>query len=205
MSKSLRRCLASVAIAALIAGSGAIAHSDVAHAASDEPTLDPVFEVFPHEGNLVNFWDSWGARRSGGRRHQGTDIMSPQGTAIRTVADGVVTEMGRSRLSGFFIRVAHEGGWMTVMMHLNNDLLGHDNGEGGTWSAFFPTLMVGDVVSAGQILGYVGDSGNAEGTRPHTHFELRIDGHKVNPYSYLLDAWNRERRFVDPGGEVLSF
>lgn len=205
MPTSLRRCLASIAIAVMIASAGTIAHTDAAHAVSEETPAEPVFEVFPHEGNLVNFWDSWGARRSGGRRHQGTDIMSPQGTPIRAVADGVVTELGWSRLSGFFIRVAHDGDWMTVMMHLNNDLLGHDNGEGGTWSAFFPTLLEGDAVSAGQILGYVGDSGNAEGTRPHTHFELRIGDQKVNPYPFLLDVWNRERRFVDPAGDLLSF
>ncbi len=71
---------------------------------------------------------------------------------------------------------------------------GTDDGEGGTWTAFYPTLMEGDAVRAGQVIGYVGDSGNAEGTRPHTHFELKHDGKKRNPYPYLMDVLKRENR-----------
>lgn len=167
-------------------------------AASPEEEPDVVFDVFPVDSQSITFWDSWGAARSGGRRHQGTDIMADRGLPIVAVADGVVTEMGEARLSGYFIRVEHDGGWMTVAMHLNNDTFGTDDGLGGTWSAFYPTLMVGDEVTAGQVLGYVGDSGNAEGTRPHAHFELRIDGAKVNPYPYLVDVWKRQRRLAIP-------
>lgn len=167
----------------------------------DQPTHDIVFEVFPHVGAASNFWDSWGARRSGGRRHKGVDILSPKGAPVVAVADGVIAEMGTSRLSGYFIRLQHEGDWMTVMMHLNNDTFGTDDGAGGSWSAFHPTLMVGDQVEAGQIIGYVGDSGNAEGTTPHTHFELRYDGEKVNPYPYLAAAWRRHFRLPLPTGQ----
>jgi murein DD-endopeptidase MepM/ murein hydrolase activator NlpD len=204
MSHILRRGFAPVAIALMFVGVWSVAGPRPAVASLAEVSPEPTFEVFPNAGTLVNFWDSWGAPRSGGRQHEGIDIMSPRGTPIRAVADGVVTEMGYSTMSGYFIRVDHEGGWTTVMMHLNNDLLGQDEGKGGTWSAFFPTLMVGDAVTAGQILGYVGDSGNAEGTRPHAHFELRYDGKKVNPYPYLSDAWLREQRFILPVGDTLS-
>jgi murein DD-endopeptidase MepM/ murein hydrolase activator NlpD len=148
--------------------------------------------VFPHDTAAVSFYDSWGSRRSGGRRHKGTDIISPRGTEVLAVAAGVVTEMSRSRLSGYFIRIEHEDDWTTSYLHLNNDTLGTDDGEGGEWTAFFPTLMEGDEVIAGQVIGYVGDSGNAEGTVPHTHFEVNHDGHKENPYDYLEDAWLRE-------------
>jgi murein DD-endopeptidase MepM/ murein hydrolase activator NlpD len=168
--------------------------------ASSTEHEDIVFDVFPHQGQGVDFWNSWGARRSGGRRHKGIDIMSPRGTKIVAVTDGVVTAMGWHRMSGYFIRVQHTDGWMSVYMHLNNDILGTDNGEGGTWSAFAPLLKEGDAVKAGAVIGYVGDSGNAEGTRPHTHFELRNGDTKVNPHQYLQDAWDRQQRLLSVAG-----
>lgn len=161
---------------------------------------DIVLEVFPHEGEAVSFWNSWGAKRPGGRRHQGIDIMSPRGTKVVAVSDGVVTAMGWHRMSGYFIRVLHADEWMSVYMHLNNDTLGTDDGQGGTWSAFAPLLQEGDTVQAGDLIGYVGDSGNAEGTRPHTHFELRYGDTKVNPNQYLRDAWNRRQWSAMAGG-----
>ncbi|MDJ0791914.1 MAG: M23 family metallopeptidase [Acidimicrobiia bacterium] len=157
-----------------------------------------VMTAFPHDTTAVNFWDSWGARRSGGRRHKGTDIMSPRGTEVVAVADGVITDFGEGRLSGYFIKVDHGDGWATAYMHLNNDTIGTDDGEGGLWTAINPNLAVGDEVRAGDVVGYVGDSGNAEGTQPHTHFELKYDGEKINPYPYLADVWERERRLPAP-------
>jgi len=156
------------------------------------------FTVFPHLGDEVAFRDSWGARRPGGRRHEGTDIISPRGTPIVAVADGTVTRLGNSRASGYNIRIDHGNGWATSYLHLNNDTIGTDDGEGGTWTAFYPTLMEGDTVTAGQVIGYVGDSGNAEQTVPHTHFALSFDGTKTNPYPYLQHVFERERRFIDP-------
>jgi murein DD-endopeptidase MepM/ murein hydrolase activator NlpD len=120
--------------------------------------------------------------------------MSPRGTEIVAVADGVVTKMGWHFMSGYFIRILHDDGWTSVYMHLNNDRFGTDDGEGGPWSAFFPLLMEDATVMAGDVIGYVGDSGNAEGTRTHTHFELRDGDTKVNPYMYLLDAWQRQQQ-----------
>lgn len=199
-SLSLRAVAHAIVAAMLIVV--ALAPSAGATEADDEPVPDMVFEVFPHVGAASNFWDSWGARRSGGRRHKGVDILGQRGAPVVAVADGVVAELGESRLSGYFIRIQHEGDWMTVMMHLNNDTFGTDDGLGGTWSAFYPTLMVGDEVTAGQVLGYVGDSGNAEDTTPHTHFELRFAGEHINPYPYLVDAWRRHFRLPLPSGSA---
>jgi murein DD-endopeptidase MepM/ murein hydrolase activator NlpD len=191
MQRTLLRTLALATTLALITtGIGSITDPAPASASGEDSIF--VLTVFPHDTEDLTFWDSWGARRSGGRRHQGIDIMSPRGTEIVAVADGVVTKLGKSRLSGYFIRLDHADGWATSYMHLNNDTFGTDDGEGGTWTAFFPTLMEGDEVRAGQVIGYVGDSGNAEGTRPHTHFEIKHDGKKTNPYPYLLDALERE-------------
>ena len=177
----------------LVLATFAIAPSAAAAPVEDDFT----FAVFPHDSSAVHFWDSWGARRSGGRRHQGTDIMSPRGTPILAVADGVVTAFGEARLSGYYIRLDHGGGWATSYMHLNNDTLGTDDGEGGLWTAVHPLLTVGSEVVAGQVIGYVGDSGNAEGTQPHTHFEVKYEGRKLNPYPYLRDVWDRSLRLPD--------
>jgi len=150
---------------------------------------DFVVEVFPHGDNPVEFRDTWGARRSGGRRHKGTDILSPRGTPIVAVADGTVVFMGKQRLSGYCIKIEHGNGWMTTSMHLNNDTPGTDDGRGGDETAFAPGLAVGDRVEAGQLIGWVGDSGNAEQTTTHTHFELKHGDTKLNPYPYLAAAW----------------
>jgi murein DD-endopeptidase MepM/ murein hydrolase activator NlpD len=146
-------------------------------------------EVFPHPSGDVTFRDTWGARRSGGRRHAGIDILSPRGTPIVAVASGVVIFMGEQRLSGYVMKIDHGEGWSTVYMHLNNDDPGTDNGEGGELGAFAPGLYEGAAVEAGQLIGWVGDSGNAEHTTPHTHFELKHDDQKLNPFPYLEKAW----------------
>lgn len=192
-------------VAALVAATLTIvfaALSTPSVAADEAPDDEPfTLTVFLHETSAVNFWDSWGAPRSGGRRHAGTDIMAPRGTPILAVADGVVADFGKARLSGYYIRLDHGGGWRTSYMHLNNDTLGTDDGAGGIWTAVHPLLTIGSEVTAGQVIGYVGDSGNAEGTQPHTHFEISFDGTKLNPYPYLRDVWHRERRSPTCGVE----
>ena len=103
--------------------------------------------------------------------------------------------MRNGNRSGYYIRLSHgDGAWETWYMHLNNDTPGTDDGRGGAEAAYAPGLEVGDFVRAGDVIGYVGDSGNAEWTSPHTHFELHIGDRKVNPYEYLVAA---EQRLVD--------
>lgn len=213
MSHFLRRALSSLVmvftmLGAIPAGaSGALAAS-VATTALPVPAPDPVAEfrlvAFPHETALVHFYDSWGARRSGGRRHRGIDIHSPKGTPIVAVADGVIIHMGSNRLSGWNLKIEHVGGWVSSYVHLNNDNPGSDDGEGGARTAFARGLEIGDAVQAGDVVGYVGDSGNAEHTVPHTHFELRHDGDKLNPYEFLLDAWEEKMRRYHAGGTAVE-
>jgi len=161
-------------------------------ATSASPSVEFVIEAFPHRTADVYFVDSWGARRSGGRRHRGTDIHSPKGTAIVAVADGLVIHRDWNRLSGWNIKIQHRDGWISAYVHLNNDTLGTDDGDGGPERAFAAGLDVGDFVMAGQVIGSVGDSGNAEHTVAHTHFELRFGEEKVNPHPYLVAAWERQ-------------
>jgi len=142
--------------------------------------------VFPVIGD-VQFDDSWGNARSGGRRHQGTDIMAGKMLPVVAVADGVIDWVhDGNRKTCCALGIIHDDGWESFYIHMNNDTPGTDDGQG--WG-FAPGIEEGTRVAAGQLIGWVGDSGNAEGTSPHIHFELhRPDGTKVNPYSSLLAA-----------------
>ena len=179
--------------------------NDPSTSAASDGSPDLVLAAFPHDTSsylhvtaAVRFSDTWGDSRSNGRRrHKGTDIRSPQGTIIVAVADGVITKMAKGRLAGFYIRIDHRDGWATAYMHLSNDTHGTNNNRGGEWTAFHPLLVEGDIVRAGQVIGYVGNSGNAESM--HTHFEITHEGVHLNPYPFLLDVLEREKRL--PSGQ----
>lgn len=155
------------------------------------------FTCFPHAPSETIFHDTWGAPRSGGRGHRGTDIMSPKGTEVRAVADGVVETLGNGPRSGYYVRLTHEGDWESWYMHLANDTPGTDDGRGGAETAYADGLDEGDRVRAGQVIGYVGDSGNAESSGSHTHFELHVGGRAINPYPYLVDVEARAAALLD--------
>ncbi len=147
--------------------------------------------VFPVAGD--NYYsDTWGAPRSGGRTHQGTDIIADKMTPVLAVADGVVywahDEQGGKCCA---LGIRHDDGWASWYIHLNNDTPGTDDGQG--WG-FAPGIGVGSRVTAGQLIGWVGDSGNAEASNvSQLHFELRRpDGAggtvPINPYPSLVAA-----------------
>ncbi len=152
---------------------------------------DEFLPRFPHRGETT-FSNDWGDARSEGRSHRGNDLMSPKMTPIVAIADGVVERMatGRPR-SGNYIVISHADGWSSWYIHLNNDTPGTDDGRATRDQIFAPDLAVGDPVRAGQLIAFVGDSGNAEGSGPHTHFELHRNGRAINPYPYLVGAFDR--------------
>jgi murein DD-endopeptidase MepM/ murein hydrolase activator NlpD len=194
-----------VSLAAVAAIGSATASAPAASAAEagDVAPDDFVLTRFLHEDDIDGFSDTWGAARSGGRRHQGTDVMAPKGTPVVAVADGFVEAMEDGRRSGYYVRLRHADNWVTWYIHLNNDTPGTDDGSGGPEAAFAPGLEVGDFVAAGDVIGYTGDSGNAESRAAHTHFELQHNDRYLNPYPYLQAAWDRLQRELELIDEAL--
>jgi hypothetical protein len=140
---------------------------------------------FPIIGE-TSYRDTFGACRGSGcsRSHQGVDMMAPKMTVIVAVADGTVGWMHNEQ-GGKCCAMAlrHDDGWESWYIHMNNDTPGTDDGQG--WG-FAPGIERGTWVRAGQHIGWVGDSGNAENTAPHLHFELhQPDGTVVNPTPHV--------------------
>lgn len=150
--------------------------------------------IFPVVGE-VRYSDTWGACRGSGcsRRHEGNDLMSAKMTPVVAVADGYIkmvnwssnpNDMNPDRCCT--IALKHDDGWESWYIHLNNDTPGTDD---GTQWGIAEGIVPGVRVVAGQLIGWVGDSGNAEGTAPHLHYEYhQPDGTPINPNPYLNAA-----------------
>ncbi len=146
---------------------------------------------FPVDNIKSHFYDDWKERRGGGSRlHEGLDVRAPKGAKIVAVADGIINTVAFSESSGYYIAIDHMNGWLSLYVHLNDDIIGDDN-AGGSASAFAKEYKRGDRVQRGEVIGFVGNSGNAEGTVPHLHFELKYLGNSQDVYEYILKAWNR--------------
>ena len=98
--------------------------------------------------------------------HHGIDIAKNQGTPIYAVAAGSVTRASYTDPNGYFVALAHGNGYGSIYCHMTQYL-----------------VDVGDSVSQGQVIGYVGSTGWSSG--PHLHFELHVNGASVNPAAYL--------------------
>lgn len=155
-------------------------------------SVDPSEFRFPQETDKTQFFSSFGHPRSGGRLHTGNDLMAPKMTEVYAIADGVVTVVGTAGLGGRYIGIDHGDGWESYYMHLNNDYPGTDSGNADWSYTVAPGIEEGAWVEAGQLIAWVGDSGNAEWTRPHTHFELHHNGRAIDPYPYLVPAMVRD-------------
>ena len=152
--------------------------------------------VFPVKHVMAHFYDDWGETRgSGNRVHEGIDIRAPKGAPVVAIADGKVNTISYSESSGYYIAIDHENGWLSLYVHLNDDIEGNDN-LGGKETAFAENIYLGAEVVAGQIIGYLGDSGNAEGTVPHVHFEVRYMGKSFDVYQHIKDSWLRFDQFI---------
>jgi hypothetical protein len=158
--------------------------------ASAAETVRPVH--FPVEG-AVRFRDDFGEPRGGGtRRHAGTDIYGEKLQPLLAAVDGVVARVGvSSGISGNYLVIRDAAGWEYFYIHVNNDTPGTDDGANPPAWRFAPAVGPGARVRAGQHVGWLGDSGNAEDTPPHLHFEIRTPSRvAINPVWSLRVARN---------------
>ena len=189
----MRRGLAAVAAVVMVL---AVAGS----AQADEPssqTLPSI--VFPVVGP-VSYHDTWGAARSDGRSHIGQDLMADKMQPLVAVVDGVVSRLTVPEPSyGYMLTITDDAGWQYHYIHLNNDTPGTDDGVAALEDVFGPGIVEGAGVVAGQLVAYVGDSGNAENVAPQLHFEMEDpNGQPVNP----MPALDAAPRLETPVGET---
>lgn len=120
-------------------------------------------------GNVHSFVDTWGAPRSGGRQHEGTDVFGPYGAPLYAVADGVVDKWGNGGLGGITLWIRADNGDRFYYAHNSVNV-----------------APVGTRVRAGDVVAHVGKTGNAATTPPHLHFETHPGGAgATNPYPFL--------------------
>lgn len=116
----------------------------------------------------VSFTDTWGAPRSGGRSHEGTDMMAGYGTPVVAIVSGTITYSAYNGSGGYMIFLSGSDGNQYWYLHNQQNM-----------------VSSGAQVSVGQQIATVGDTGNATGT-PHVHFEYHPGGGgPVNPYPLL--------------------
>ena len=159
--------------------------------------------VFPVLGT-AEYSDDFGAPRPQGR-HEGIDILAPRRALALAVEPGKVRFYTGSSRAGCMLYLDGRSGTTYLYIHLNNDVTnGNDNRGGCVNGVAFPRgLKSGARVAAGQPVGFVGDSGDANGIHPHLHFERHPGGGgATNPYRYLLEA--RRLLFYAPPAQTFS-
>jgi len=162
----------------------ALACVSTSAAASGVPPL-----LFPVVGQ-VTYTNDFGQARPGGP-HQGNDLMGTKRAPVVAVEEGTVEFWTTSASAGCMLYLHGASGTMYEYIHLNNDLTaGNDNkGKCVAGVSYAPGLVDGEHVDAGQLIGYLGDSGDANGIHPHLHFEVHPKGGKaVAPFPYLQKA-----------------
>jgi hypothetical protein len=148
-----------------------------------QPQITGQGYVFPVYGS-ASFTDDFNAARAHTGWHHGNDIFAPLGSPVLAVADGTLFSVGWNTVGGHRLWLRDRQGNEYYYAHL---------------SAYSPLAFDGAEVRAGDVIGFVGDSGDAAGTPYHLHFEIHptallglgYDG-VVNPYRYLLAWYGRQ-------------
>ena len=149
--------------------------------ASASPAAPAPPSAAPNRGGIAcilarpySYVDTWGAARSGGRSHQGTDVMAPYGAQVYAYTAGVVSRESTSANGGLQLYLQGDNGVEYFYAHLSRY-----------------AVPAGTRVRAGQLVAYNGNTGNAPANAPHVHFEVHPGGPgsaPVNPYAYVQRA-----------------
>ena len=175
-SRRIRGCLTSIALIAIFCLAAAAVFPVLRHPVLLARLLtspSPSIVGIPVEGvRKSQIRDSWGAARSEGRSHQGVDIFAKRGTPVISATEGIVLNLGTNRLGGQIVRVLGPAGQVHYYAHLDH----------------YGSYDSGDAVRSGDVLGYVGNTGNARSTPSHLHYGV-YDPQRgpVNPWP-LLDS-----------------
>ena len=129
--------------------------------------------AFPVTGSKSKIRDLWGASRGGGiRRHKGIDIHARKGTPVVAICDGVIVERDHTLVGGKTLWLKSGNyGWKAYYAHLDKQL-----------------VKEGQYVKKGQVIGTIGNTGNARTTPAHLHFGISGGKGWVNPLPYVKDA-----------------
>jgi murein DD-endopeptidase MepM/ murein hydrolase activator NlpD len=122
--------------------------------------------------------NTWAAPRPGGRLHEGVDIFAPRDTPIVSTTRGLVTKVGTNSLGGQVVWILGPGLESHYYAHLDR----------------FADIHRGDIVHAGDLIGYVGRTGNARGTPFHLHYGIYRRGKAENPYPRLISGSSSSAR-----------
>lgn len=125
--------------------------------------------------------NSWGEERDGGRAHNGIDIIAPRGTFVLSPTDALITNVGYDDLGGNYVLSANPGGEQFYYAHLED---------------VAPGILPGKILKRGDLIGYVGNTGNARQSLPHLHLGIYSKGAATNPYPRLSRVFSLEEHIT---------
>jgi len=142
-------------------------------------TQDPPEKILnPLHVSKSRISNTWHAARGVNRLHEGQDIFAPRGTPTYSATQGYIYNIGQNDLGGYTVSVIGAGGRVYYYAHFDS---------------YAPGISEGDYVTPQTVLGYVGTSGNAQGTPPHLHFGVYTPTGAINPLPLLTDRLNPQK------------
>lgn len=135
--------------------------------------------VMPLQVPKKQIANTWHAPRGSNRLHEGQDIFAPRGTPTYSATRGYIYNIGQNGLGGQTVSVIGAGGRVYYYAHFDS---------------YAPGIAEGDYVTPQTVLGYVGTTGNAQGTPPHLHFGVYTSAGPINPLPLLTDRTAKKEK-----------